>query len=482
MNRLPLTPCLLILFLCSLFLYSFPGHAGAKFDPILGQVREADSSVVTATGSDVTAGTSDVKVVTPKAMSDAGVNVPLAKATSSDVATGTDDAKYVTSLALRNANILANKISLYTYTEDATVDSAWSGGIATNAGATQDVTFTLPSVASLGEGKVFGFVNEVGVNNLDNSGTYYNYNGNIVHIYNSSGTFKPSSNCTISKIYIIGGGGGGGNDTVWGGGGGGAGGVVELTDYTVTANTEYAITIGDGGAPHTVGGNTIAFGSTAYGGGRGANTQENGGDGGSGGGSGNNAITTGGIGSQGSNGGAATTTNGGGGGYSQVGQSNAGDFAGGAGINLTSLVGNTIGDGGYFAGGGGGGGYTSNVGGIGGIGGGGNAAIKSTSNAENGMANTGGGGGGSAGNFNGGTAQTAGSGGSGIVILIYNIGNSSSITLTPDSGDTLPGCVAAGSSLKSSSKGNYIELRTTNTGWIATGVYPAAVNWVDQLD
>jgi hypothetical protein len=51
-----------------------------------------------ATGAEITTGSEDAKIVTPKAIADS--DIPTAKATATEVATGTDDAKYTTSLAV----------------------------------------------------------------------------------------------------------------------------------------------------------------------------------------------------------------------------------------------------------------------------------------------------------------------------------------------------------------------------------------------
>jgi len=60
---------------------------------------------------------------------------------------------------------------------------------------------------------------------------------------------------------------------------------------------------------------------------------------------------------------------------------------------------------------------------------------------------------------------------------VYNtFGN---LTLTPASGEQLPGTSAVNRLLKSYTKNDSITLRTTDTGIIATGVYPASTSWVD---
>ena len=64
-----------------------------------------------ASGSEVTTGTDDAKIVTAKAISDAGIGVSPVKASSAEVVTGTDDAKFATPAALAGID---TKTSTYT--------------------------------------------------------------------------------------------------------------------------------------------------------------------------------------------------------------------------------------------------------------------------------------------------------------------------------------------------------------------------------
>ncbi|MFZ2038579.1 MAG: LamG-like jellyroll fold domain-containing protein [Minisyncoccia bacterium] len=70
---------------------------------------------------------------------------------------------------------------------------------------------------------------------------------------------------------------------------------------------------------------------------------------------------------------------------------------------------------------------------------------------------------------------------------LYNSGTgefytgSKNITIVPDSSDTLPGTVVAGSSIKSALKGDYTKLRSTDTGWIAESVVSSS-DWVNSSD
>ena len=90
-------------------------------------------------------------------------------------------------------------------------------------------------------------------------------------VFEKDGTARVTQDGTID-LFLVGGGGGGGlcspTDGKTGGGGGGGGGVVYQKSISVQVGT-YAITIGSGGAVGENGGNTTAFGLTAYGGGAG---------------------------------------------------------------------------------------------------------------------------------------------------------------------------------------------------------------------
>ena len=253
------------------------------------------------------------------------------------------------------------------------------------------------------------------------------------HTFLASDTFTPTSNITADYLVVAGGGGGGSSS----GGGGGAGGLRCTVGATggggslesalsLTASTNYTVTVGAGGAggpssQRGSNGSNSVFSSitaTAGGGGGGTSAGQTGGNtGGSGGGGG------GGV-----NGGAGTTNQGyaggnvgggdsagGGGGAGAVGGNGAGDGSssgnGGAGIT-TSVSGIST----TYAGGGGGGGLSGTTRGTGGTGGGG-AGASSTAGGIAGTTNTGGGGGG--GWWSGSAASAGGAGGSGIVIVRY---------------------------------------------------------------
>ena len=151
------------------------------------------------------------------------------------------------------------------------------------------------------------------------SGTNYR-----VHSFTSSGTFTNTISGLSATYLIVAGGGGAGSDSDTGGGGG-AGGL--LTGTTSPSVAGHSISVGSGGsggavsnggqyAPWkrgTTGGNSSAFGLTAYGGGWG-NTRVSGsagGSGGSGGGGGDNGNQPGGSGTsgQGHSGGGNTAMN-----------------------------------------------------------------------------------------------------------------------------------------------------------------------------
>ena len=95
--------------------------------------------------------------------------------------------------------------------------------------------------------------------------------------FTSSGNWTAPNNTNAVKVFLVGGGGGGGNNdgsnNSFNGGGGGGGVVIERT-VPVTPGTNYAITIGGGGAQGSTGaqGGTSNFGNllSAIGGGGGA--------------------------------------------------------------------------------------------------------------------------------------------------------------------------------------------------------------------
>ena len=289
------------------------------------------------------------------------------------------------------------------------------------------------------------------------NGLETDYTGYNVISWLTSGTITPvGSDLTVDILVVAGGGSGGGNQ----GSGGGAGGMQTFTSQTLTADTEYTITVGAGGAApvndsaYWIGskGSDSKFGAltSSEGGGYGiARWPDNyitytggvGGDGGSGGGASppgtytvvnrNNQV---GSGSQGNDGGSGLTNHGtstggygymGGGGGGQGGA--GGDANGGSDPNATVLGGSggigaqndyRTGTNQYYAGGGGGSAqgqpytYASDgTGGSGGNGGGGQGESGDTDNQSSGTANSGGGG--------GPVNHIPGSGGSGIVVLRY---------------------------------------------------------------
>jgi len=254
------------------------------------------------------------------------------------------------------------------------------------------------------------------------------------------------SNCTITaaastgavEYFAVGGGGGGGSNQA---GGGGAGGLqTNSTTYafssqsnaipSLTANSNYTIVIGAGGAGETNGSNTTITGAgisiNASGGGRGANAGgTSAATGGCGGGATNDTSFTPGTGSQGGNGGGPGTVSarqyflgGGGGGIGGNGVSAKNGAPGGDGANACGAGGTTLTYNGTAYGGGGGGG-----GQIAPASGGGAGAGAGGLNVPGGNAtpNTGSGGGG---------GSSGGSGGSGIVIISYPFSGGASI-VTP---------------------------------------------------
>jgi hypothetical protein len=267
-------------------------------------------------------------------------------------------------------------------------------------------------------------------------------------------------------VLVVGGGGGGGAHVP---GGGGAGGLIYRPGISLTPQS-YPIVVGAGGLgsfnpggyvgqPNaTAGGNTTAFGLTALGGGFGGSWFEDlrSYSGGSGGGRNGPRNANRGLGLQPSQAGDSGTFgfgnaggNGsnfdtpypgsGGGGAGAVGgepPNNETGGNGGAGRYYGNIFGESIGQNGWFAGGGGSGswGFTSGGRGNGGIGGGGvgdsptdrNSGTGSSARGAgemplggSGLPNTGGGGGGAG--RTGGQSSRGGNGGSGVVLVRYPI-------------------------------------------------------------
>lgn len=268
----------------------------------------------------------------------------------------------------------------------------------------------------------------------------------IYHVFTNAGAsgmkFRATAaGGTVELLVVAGGGSGGGSQ--YNGGAGGAGGLI-YTNYTVTHNTDYAVSVGPGGAELAAnstlsgnsGGNSVFGSLTAYGGG-GAGTywlshaNQNpaltGGSGG--GGAGNSAgnatngasatVVTPSQGNKGGNGhpSSGALGSGGGGGAGSAGGDGSSTKGGDGGTGLYVAAFTNWGDTnnpGWFAGGGGGGVYSGSSPGTGGKGGGGNGSASASGDA--GQRNTGGGGGGPKSHN---TSAAGGAGGSGIVILRY---------------------------------------------------------------
>ncbi len=225
----------------------------------------------------------------------------------------------------------------------------------------------------------------------------------------------------LARVLVVGGGGGGGTGSFNSGGGGGGGRVKYDSAYDIGSGN-HTVTVGNGGAADTNGGDSIFGTITAKGGGAGKQGNGNVGGNGGGGGAGGNggASNDGGY----SGGSSSTYSGGGGGGDSQNGQ-NGGGFTGVGGGNGTanSITGSSV----TYGGGGGGGG--DGGGGAGGTGGGG---AGGSGGGSAGTDNLGGGGGGCS--YGG-----AGVGGKGVVIISYLAGtiNGEGGTVTSSGGYTI---------------------------------------------
>jgi len=246
----------------------------------------------------------------------------------------------------------------------------------------------------------------------------------MVHTFRSNGNFVVRRTGWVDVLAVGGGGGGGGGD---GGGGGGAGGVLHVTNLPVVVSN-YAVTVGQGGAG-SVGGNgatgdnSVFAELTVYGGGGGGFYKNAGLVGGSGGGAGrdNGAAIRGGAGTlnQGCEGGNsclyAQAFGGGGGGAGAPGGNGGGTPQNetSAGFGGRGVTNNITGTNTVYGGGGGAGAYSGALIASGGSGGGGNGANNITP-ATAGVNGLGGGG-------DGRRTGSGGNGGSGIVMVRYRL-------------------------------------------------------------
>ena len=297
------------------------------------------------------------------------------------------------------------------------------------------------------------------ITNTATGGTITTSGSYRIHSFTTVGsdTFTPSFSGSV-EVLIVGGGGGGGPNL---GGGGGGGAVIWIPATNVSANTNYSIDVGNGGASGTNGQNSSAFGALAAGGGTSGSWPSGSGTaGGSGGGAAANdgTINQGGgvsnVSTLGTNSGFIYGNRGGNMTNSRTAdptRAAGGGGAGGQGLdtnsNTTGDTGQTgMGSGGvgvvnailgpiyYWGGGGGGGAWSSQFGGWGGLGGGGGGSGRNGRGTGGGSALTSGEYGGNGGNTYGGAGGTntgggggggnhpsglGGAGGSGIVVIRY---------------------------------------------------------------
>ena len=263
-----------------------------------------------------------------------------------------------------------------------------------------------------------------------------------VHVFTNAAAgavFRPSR-ALNARVFMVAGGGSGA--TGWAGyaGGGGGGGFVDDGHVAFLSDTDYAVTVGAGGArktgndrmPGQNGGDSSIVGdgisvAVAKGGGGGGGFHDrnsgssdikgrDGGSGGGGGGYGSGTVAGGQplVSGQGNAGGAGSSSSGGGGG-------GAGGPGGDsesihAGHGGTGRICNILGFDQYFAGGGGGGSDGKARAGLAGIGGGGEGGYAKRTHGEDAENGLGGGGGGASCKSDG---HHSGSGGSGIVAVRY---------------------------------------------------------------
>ena len=269
-------------------------------------------------------------------------------------------------------------------------------------------------------------------------------------------SYTVNNGVPVEYLVVAGGAGGGMGDAAnYGGGGSGAGGF-RTGNTSALLSTNYAVTVGAGGATRTTigtgnSGNNSSFSTiTSTGGGGGGSRTSSPATGGSGGGSARNENGAAGTASQGNAGGncsvTASNSGAGGGGAGGAGGNRTGEPGGAGGIGtISSITGTST----YYAGGGAGNGSTTVSGGAGGGGDGSNYNVAPYLGG-NGQANTGGGGGG------GGAGASSSSGGSGVVILRY-LTSAGTITI----GAGLTGSTATDGSYKVTT----ITAGTGNVSW-----------------
>ena len=256
------------------------------------------------------------------------------------------------------------------------------------------------------------------------------------------------------RFSVVAGGGGGGFDGGGGGGGGGTraaggsiGGIsiggIESVYTNLYTGTDYAVTVGAGGAQSTNGSNSTFHTITSTGGGAGGGNGGSGANGGSGGGSGRDrgSSTAYGLGTTnqgvrgGSTPGSAWASASGGGGSTGVGGNGSANGTtdndgGNGGAGGPGRVYYATGSARTYSGGGGGSSQTRPGGaggsGVGGAGANGFNAPGGYSCAGSGLANTGGGGGG--GGSGGGSCPNGGNGGSGEVVIAVQTYNTTTST------------------------------------------------------
>ena len=80
-------------------------HHNDVVDAVKKVYNETTDTLLKASAAEVTTGTDDTKIVTPKAIKDAGIVVTPVKASGAEITTGTDDAKFATAKALADAGV-----------------------------------------------------------------------------------------------------------------------------------------------------------------------------------------------------------------------------------------------------------------------------------------------------------------------------------------------------------------------------------------
>lgn len=267
---------------------------GSNYDTIH---LETDASVIHMSTSDTTTLTS--KLTTMQTSIDGKAasshNHSAANITSGTlaVARGGTGQTSVDSTPTSGSKKMCTSGGIYTAIND--LKTSVSNGKSAVASAITDKGVSTSATASFDT--MAANIAKIKVNDLPVAGTDFTYTGDYTVDYNdkndywtlkflTSGTFKPLKAMSVD-VFLVGGGAGGATVSIANEApGGGSGYTSTNKKVSLTANTEYAIVIGEGGAAANNGGTSSAFSKSVNGGNKGSGSANSakGGNGGSGGG------------------------------------------------------------------------------------------------------------------------------------------------------------------------------------------------------